>query len=190
TCRSHTAATRRAPRSRCTQPGPTFPGERPSGASTTIPGWARRSAEKCCVRPRPGTVTAIRTGRRHSFSSTREPNGAQTPSPGSSIDRRASARRAPIAAGYNDGVIVVLPSSGSLPSTVQRFDGRSGQLSWEHVAVAGFLTDAAIHPDGTVYISEFHITGSTFFVSIAPDGSVTKYPLPQGRFQQVDAGTC
>jgi len=115
-----------------------------------------------------------------------------TSADGRQLSQVSFAGRVPqqIAADYNDGVIVVLPSSGSLPSTVQRFDGRSGQLSWEHVAVAGFLTDAAIHPDGTVYISEFHITGSTFFVSIAPDGSVTKYPLPQGRFQQVDAGTC
>src|SRR5258705_7942661 len=95
-----------------------------------------------------------------------------------------------IAADYNDGVVVVLPSIGSLPATVQRFDGRTGQLSWDYVPVGGFLTDAAIHPDGSVYVSEFHITGTSFLVSIAPDGSVTKYSLPQGRFQQVDACKC
>ena len=95
-----------------------------------------------------------------------------------------------IAADYNDGVIVVLPSVGTLPSTIQRFDGRTGQVSWEYVAVGGFLTDVAIHPDGTIYASEFHITGTSFLVSIAPSGAVVRRSLPQGRFQQVDAGTC
>src|SRR2546423_1217201 len=94
-----------------------------------------------------------------------------------------------IAADYNDGVIVVLPSIGTLPSTVQRFDGRTGQLSWEYIPVGGFLTDAAIHPDGTVYVSEFHITGLSYLVSIAPNGNAIRYALPQGRFQQEDFGT-
>ena len=98
-----------------------------------------------------------------------------------------------IAADNNGGFIVVLPVSNTvpqLPSTIQRFDGTTGQLSWEYIGVGGFLTDVAIHPNGTIYSSEFHITGKSYLIAISPADGVTKTPLPQGHFTREDTGEC
>jgi len=95
-----------------------------------------------------------------------------------------------IAADNAGGFIVVLPALDAQPSMVQRFDGRTGLVSWEYIPAGGFLTDAAIHPDGTVYLSEFHITGKSYVVAVSAGGGVRKWPLPHGHFQQKDAGAC
>src|SRR6185369_3088711 len=95
-----------------------------------------------------------------------------------------------IAADSAFGFIVVLPASGGQPSALQRFDGRTGLMSWEYVPTGGFLTDAAVHPDGTVYLSEFHIAGTSYLVGVTPGGGYRKWSLPRGSFKQKDAGTC
>lgn len=97
-----------------------------------------------------------------------------------------------IAADTNGGFLVVLPAAGvpQLPSSVQRFRGASGSLLWEYVAIGGFLTDAAIHPNGTVYVGEFHIRGTSALVAIDSSGRITKTALPTGRFVREDVGAC
>ena len=66
----------------------------------------------------------------------------------------------------------------------------AGDSRGNNVAVGGGLSDAAIHPDGTTYVSEYHIFGTSFLVKISPNGTSARYSLPQGRFTQVDSGTC
>ena len=96
-----------------------------------------------------------------------------------------------IAADNSGGFIVVLPYGGNgLPSTIQRFDGRKGSITWEYIAVGGFFSDAAIHLDGTIYVSEFHITGTSYLIALAPDGHIGKSPLPHGHFRRIDTGDC
>jgi alpha-tubulin suppressor-like RCC1 family protein len=95
-----------------------------------------------------------------------------------------------VAADNDGGFVVVLPASGALPSTIQRFDARSGSISWEYVATSGYLSNVAIHPDGTLYASEGHVVGVNYLVSMTTDGKVSKSALPHGHYSQVDTGTC
>src|SRR5207253_1908109 len=95
-----------------------------------------------------------------------------------------------IAADNNGGFIVVLPARDGLPSTIQRFDGRNGSITWEYIATAGYLSDVAIHPDGTVYAAEGHIVGINYLVAITAGGTASKSALPNGSASQIDAGLC
>jgi hypothetical protein len=95
-----------------------------------------------------------------------------------------------IAADNDGGFVVVLPASGGFPSTIQRWDSRSGSIAWEYVATSGYLSDVAIHPDGTVYAAEGHVVGINYLVGIRSSGLVQRTLLPQGQYTQVDTGTC
>ncbi|PYR76159.1 MAG: hypothetical protein DMF87_18795, partial [Acidobacteria bacterium] len=95
-----------------------------------------------------------------------------------------------IAADNNGGLVLVFPAGNGQPSSIERIDGRSGDITWEYVASSGFLSDVAIHPDGTVYATEDHITGHALLVAIDRLGSAQTRSLPHGFYTQIDYGEC
>jgi hypothetical protein len=95
-----------------------------------------------------------------------------------------------VAADNNGGFIVVFSQHDALPHTIRRIDGRTGAISWEYLASSGFLSDVAIHPDGTVYATEAHSEGLSSLIGIGAGGSVRTWPLPHGHWTQIDTGVC
>jgi hypothetical protein len=95
-----------------------------------------------------------------------------------------------IAADNDGGFVVVLPARDGLPAAIQRFDSRNGSITWEYIATSGYLSDVAVHPDGTMYAAEGHVVGINYLIAITPAGLVQKSALPHGHYTQTDTGSC
>jgi hypothetical protein len=68
--------------------------------------------------------------------------------------------------------------------------GATGTVAWEYKSFSGFLSDVAVHPDGTVYATEKRITGANRLVAINRTGGVQTFDLPIGTYSQIDLGDC
>lgn len=72
----------------------------------------------------------------------------------------------------------------------QRLDGRTGRITWEYRPYpAAFLSEAAVHPDGRVFMVEQRIFGVSELVGMTLNGDDLHWPLPGGQFSRVDNGT-
>ena len=99
-----------------------------------------------------------------------------------------------VAADARGGLTLVLRDiSGSndpWPQRVQRLDGATGVVSWAYVSDDGSLSEVAIHPDGTVFVTdhEYH-TADTYLVALdGATGAATRWRLPYGDYQAYATG--
>ena len=99
-----------------------------------------------------------------------------------------------VAADARGGLTLVLRDiSGSndpWPQRVQRLDGATGVVSWAYVSDDGSLSEVAIHPDGTVFVTdhEYH-TADTHLVALdGATGAATRWRLPYGDYQAYATG--
>jgi hypothetical protein len=95
-----------------------------------------------------------------------------------------------IAADNSGGFVLVFPNADGQLGTIQRVDAASGTVTWEYVSFVGFVSDVAIHPDGTVYAAEKQITGINHLLAIDVRGMVSRFELPAGHFTKIDVGEC
>jgi alpha-tubulin suppressor-like RCC1 family protein len=95
-----------------------------------------------------------------------------------------------IAADNDGGYVLVFAQSDGEPSIIQRVYGATGTVAWEYKSFSGFLSDVAVHPDGTVYATEKRITGANRLVAINRTGGVQTFDLPIGTYSQIDLGDC
>jgi hypothetical protein len=99
-----------------------------------------------------------------------------------------------VAADARGGLTLVLRDlSGSndpLPQRVQRLDGATGAVSWEYVSDGGSLSEVAVHPEGTVFVTdEAYDTAETYLVALNGDtGAASRWSLPYGSYQASATG--
>ena len=73
---------------------------------------------------------------------------------------------------------------------MQRIDGATGAVSWEYVADDGDLSEVAVHPDGTVFVTdwEYH-SADTYLVALdGLSGAATRWRLPWRHYQPFASG--
>jgi hypothetical protein len=92
-----------------------------------------------------------------------------------------------LAADARGGLLLVLKATydtDGLPQRVQRIDGATGAVSWEYFAPDdGDLSEVAVHPDGTVFVSTegYYYPDVTYLVGLDGEtGAVRQWRLPNG----------
>ncbi len=92
-----------------------------------------------------------------------------------------------VAADASGGLILVLTDTfdtDGLPPRVQRIDGATGQVAWQYFAPDdGNLSEVAVHPDGTVFVSTegYYYPDLTYLVGLNGEtGAVSQWSLPNG----------
>ena len=92
-----------------------------------------------------------------------------------------------VAADAYGGLILVLTDTfdrDGLPQRVQRIDGATGKVSWEYFAPDdGSLSEVAVHPDGTVFVSTegYYYPDVTYVVGLNGEtGAEVRWRLPNG----------
>lgn len=98
-----------------------------------------------------------------------------------------------VAADAYGGLVMVFHSTYTpqwTPQRIRRLDGRTGQITWEYYSYDGELSEVAIHPNGTVYVTdEQYHTADTFLVALdGVTGLTTQWPLPQGHVTRYTNG--
>ena len=95
-----------------------------------------------------------------------------------------------IAADNSGGFVLVFPNAEGQLGAITRVGASTGTITWEYVSFVGFVSDVAIHPDGTVYATEKQINGVNHLLAIDVDGTVSRFDLPAGHFTKTDVGEC
>jgi hypothetical protein len=92
-----------------------------------------------------------------------------------------------VAADAHGGLVLVLTATydtNGLPQRVQRIDGATGKISWEYFAPDdGSLSEVAVHPDGTVFVSTegYYYPDVTYVVGLNGEtGAEARWRLPNG----------